>query len=115
MGLYSGGLIIGRIFASEIWGAYFREGLLLLLLFFFLGGGLIIEILRYKPRTCYWNFTVFAQKLFKKVKATLLKVARTAKSYSKRQKAAQKLLSRRNSPRDWAAGLMNRLPSTQEK
>ena len=31
MGLYSGGLIIGRIFASEIWGAYFREG-------FFLGG-----------------------------------------------------------------------------
>ena len=28
MGLYSGGLIIGRIFASEIWGAYFREGLL---------------------------------------------------------------------------------------
>ena len=27
MGLYSGGLIIGRIFASEIWGAYFREGL----------------------------------------------------------------------------------------
>ena len=31
MGLYLGGLIIGRIFASEIWGAYF--------LFFFLGGG----------------------------------------------------------------------------
>ena len=29
MGLYTGGLIIGRIFASEIWGAYFREGLLL--------------------------------------------------------------------------------------
>ena len=36
MGLYSGGpgansllggLIIGRIFASEIWGAYFREDL----------------------------------------------------------------------------------------
>ena len=43
MGLYSGGLIIGRIFASEIWGAYFREGL-------FGGGGgggLIIGILRY--------------------------------------------------------------------
>ena len=41
MGLYSGGLIIGRSFASEIWGAYFREGL-------FLGeGGLIIGILRY--------------------------------------------------------------------
>ena len=28
MGSYSEGLIIGRIFASEIWGAYFREGLL---------------------------------------------------------------------------------------
>ena len=27
-GLILGGLIIGRIFASEIWGAYFREGLL---------------------------------------------------------------------------------------
>ena len=37
MGLYSGGLIIGRIFASEIWGAYFREG----------GGGWLIGILRY--------------------------------------------------------------------
>ena len=32
MGLYTGGLLIGRIFASEIWEAYFREGL-------FLGGG----------------------------------------------------------------------------
>ena len=41
MGLhvYSGGLIIGRIFASEICGAYFREGLFL--------GGLIIGILWY--------------------------------------------------------------------
>ena len=27
MGLYSGGLIIGRIFASGIWGAYFLGGL----------------------------------------------------------------------------------------
>ena len=27
MGLYSGGLIIGRKFTYEIWGAYFREGL----------------------------------------------------------------------------------------
>ena len=27
IGLYSGGRISGRIFASEIWGAYFREGL----------------------------------------------------------------------------------------
>ena len=43
MGLYSGGLIIGMTFASEIWRAYFQEGLLLLLLFiiifFFFGGG----------------------------------------------------------------------------
>ena len=40
MGLYSGGLIIvGRTFASEIWGPYFREGLFL--------EGLIIGILRY--------------------------------------------------------------------
>ena len=39
MGLYSGGLIIGMIFASGIWGAYFRDGLFL--------GGLIIGILRY--------------------------------------------------------------------
>ena len=38
MGLYLGGLIIGRICASDIWGAYFQEGL-------FLGG-------------YYWNFTV---------------------------------------------------------
>ena len=28
MGLHLGGLIIGRSLASEIWGAYFREGLL---------------------------------------------------------------------------------------
>ena len=27
MGLCLGGLIIGRIFASETWGAYFQEGL----------------------------------------------------------------------------------------
>ena len=39
MGLYLGGLIIGRIFVSEIWGAYFLEGLFL--------GGLIIRILQY--------------------------------------------------------------------
>ena len=44
MGLYLGGLIIQRIFASKIWGgggvgAYFREGLFL--------GWLIMEILRY--------------------------------------------------------------------
>ena len=35
MGLYSGELIIGRVFASEIWGAYFREGIFL--------GGLSLE------------------------------------------------------------------------
>ena len=35
MGLYSGGLIIGRIFASEIWGAYF--------VLFFLGGEFLSE------------------------------------------------------------------------
>ena len=40
--IYSGGLIIGRIFASEIWGAYFREGL-------FLEG--LIGILRYSATT----------------------------------------------------------------
>ena len=48
MGLYSGGLIIGRIFASEIWwggggkggkGHYFSGGLIF--------GGLIIGISRY--------------------------------------------------------------------
>ena len=43
MGFYTGGLIIGRIFASE-WGAYFREGLFLFIIYlflyqFFLGGG----------------------------------------------------------------------------
>ena len=37
MGLYAGGLIIGRIFASEIWGG---GGALIF-------GGLIIGILRY--------------------------------------------------------------------
>ena len=45
MGLYLGGLIIGRIFASEIWGAYFREGV-------FWGGGIIIGILQYDTKHC---------------------------------------------------------------
>ena len=47
MGLYLGGLIIGRFlnFASEIWGAYFWEGLFTYL--FFLAGGY------------YQNFRVF--------------------------------------------------------
>ena len=40
MGSYWGRLIIGRIFVSEIWGAYFRKGISL-------GGGLIIRILWY--------------------------------------------------------------------
>ena len=52
MGLYLGGLIIGRIFASEIWGGgVFSGGFILFILFiyyfFFLGGELIIGILRY--------------------------------------------------------------------
>ena len=50
MGLYSGGLIIGRIFASEIWGAYFREDL-------FWGqeeggGGLLSEFYGTSTATC---------------------------------------------------------------
>ena len=28
MGLYSGELIIGKMFASDIWGVYFQESLL---------------------------------------------------------------------------------------
>ena len=42
MGLYLGGIIIGRIFASEIWPAYFRKGLFFnfyLFIYFFEGGG----------------------------------------------------------------------------
>ena len=50
MSLYSGGLIIGRIFTSEIWGTYFREGL-----FFFGGGGLIVGILWYMAVMCDFN------------------------------------------------------------
>ena len=36
MDLYLGGLIVGRIFAPEIWGSYFRGGGLIL-------GGLLSE------------------------------------------------------------------------
>ena len=43
MAKYSGGLIIGRIFSSEIWETYFRESVFL--------KGLIIEILRYGQET----------------------------------------------------------------
>ena len=39
MGLYSGGLITGMIFASEIWGAYVWEGFF----FWWGGGGLLSE------------------------------------------------------------------------
>ena len=60
IGLYSGGLIIGRIFAPEIWGAYFREGLFLFIhlfiylfyYYYFGGGGL-------GGGACYRNFTVY--------------------------------------------------------
>ena len=41
MDLYLGGLFIGGLFTSEIWGVYFREGLLL--------EGLTIGILRHTP------------------------------------------------------------------
>ena len=37
MGLYSGGLTIGRIFASEIWGAYFIYLFIYLFIYFFGG------------------------------------------------------------------------------
>ena len=50
MGLFSGGLIIGRISASEIWGAYFSEGLFIYLFILFFGGG---------EGGYYRNFTVF--------------------------------------------------------
>ena len=43
MGLYLGGFIIKRIFASEIWRTYFREGL-------FVGGA-------------HWDFTVYLRNL----------------------------------------------------
>ena len=48
MSLYLEGLVIGRIFASEIGGAYFREG-------FFLGGG---RGAYYRNFTVIWNVLV---------------------------------------------------------
>ena len=48
-GLFSGGLIIGRIFASEIWGVYIREGLLLKGFLRLRFGGLIFG------RAYYWK------------------------------------------------------------
>ena len=59
MGLYSGGYSIGRIFASEIWRAYFREGLFLFLfyfLFFFFWAGGGGEGAYYRNFTVYKNF-----------------------------------------------------------
>ena len=59
MGLFSGGRIIGRILASEIWRAYFRESLLLLLSFIFFIISLLFYFLYYLLRqaeageTCY--------------------------------------------------------------
>ena len=47
MGLCLGGLIVGRIFASEIWGLIFGRSYLFIYLFFFGGGG-----------AYYQNFTV---------------------------------------------------------
>ena len=59
MGLSSGGLVIGRIFASEIWGAYFQEGLCL-------GGGALLSefygIL--KQNLKYLKVTIFGDILF---------------------------------------------------
>ena len=48
MGLYPGGLIIGRIFAFEIWRAYVRESLF--------SEGLVIGILRHTVVECKKNF-----------------------------------------------------------
>ena len=39
MGLYAGGLIIGRIFAAEFWGLIFGRAYLFIYLFFGRGGG----------------------------------------------------------------------------
>ena len=52
MGLYTGGLIIGRIFESEISGAYSREGVFFS---FCRGGGLtcITRILLFVITLCY--------------------------------------------------------------
>ena len=47
MGLYSGGLIIGTIFASEILGGLFSGGLIIIIIIFLGGGG-----------RSYRNFTV---------------------------------------------------------
>ena len=47
MGLYLGGLIIGRIFASEICGGLLSGGFTLFILFFLVGG------------EAYWSFVVF--------------------------------------------------------
>ena len=63
MDLYLEGLIIGRIFASEVWGAYFRKGLFIYLFFYFIlifffflggGGGTQQRIWLYKVPNCHY-------------------------------------------------------------
>ena len=67
MDLYLEGLIIGRIFASEVWGAYFRKGffiylfIYLFILFYFIffwwgggGGGTQQRIWLYKVPNCHY-------------------------------------------------------------
>ena len=51
--MFRTGLIIGRIFASEIWGADFREGLFIYL---FLGGGGAY----YRNSKVYSNYVIIA-------------------------------------------------------
>ena len=65
MGLSSGGLIIGRIFASEIWRAYFREGLFLL--FYYVFYFILFYFYFYfffRGGAYNWNFTVYDFHIF---------------------------------------------------
>ena len=62
MGSYSGGLIIGRIFAFEIWGTYFREGLIFFLGGEGVGGGLLSEF--YGSIQTFFSFLHFSFNLF---------------------------------------------------
>ena len=56
MGFYSGGLVIGRIFTSEIWEAYFREDLLSDGYFRLRFGGLISGRAYYRKDICVCDF-----------------------------------------------------------
>ena len=66
MGLYWAGLIIGRILAPQIWGAYFWKSFfyyyfIIFYLFFFFGGGgggLIIRILFYFIFLLFYFFII---------------------------------------------------------